>query len=361
MASWTIVDSSNPSPSDAALSDVTCIGAGDCWAVGQDGVSGQTVIEHNAATGWVIVSSPNPAGNQYAELTGVTCISAGDCWTVGAYVNSSNVEKTLVEHFNGSTWTVISSPNPSPDQNILQNVMCVHAGDCWAVGNSFTDVGVRALIEHYTGGVWVVVGKGLSHAFLSDVACLSALGDCWAVGNIFGACPTPGGPPNGCTLIEHNAGTGWVIVPSPNVPTAWADSLNGVTCVNASNCWAVGKYINGKATRSLTLTEHYDGIGWTIVPSANGLGPSSILSDVSCAPTSGCWAVGTRQGGLGGDRTLVEHNTGTGWTIVKSPNASRQDNLLSGVKCLDSHRCWAVGGYQRLEPTAGDTLVEQYR
>ncbi|MDQ6877237.1 MAG: hypothetical protein M3082_05975 [Candidatus Dormibacteraeota bacterium] len=58
---------------------------------------------------------------------------------------------------------------------------------------------------------------------------------------------------------------------------------------------------------------------------------------------------------------MIEHNAGSGWLIVTSPNASTQDNSLIGIKCVSTRNCWAVGAYQQLRPTvAGKTLVEHY-
>ena len=42
------------------------------------------------------------------------------------------------------------------------------------------------------------------------------------------------------------ADAGWSIVPSPNVSGASYHLLNGVTCVSASDCWAVGYYGGGQ-------------------------------------------------------------------------------------------------------------------
>jgi uncharacterized membrane protein len=88
---------------------VTCASAGDCWAVGFSSVNGngQPLIEHYAGSSWAIVSSPNPSPG---GLNGVTCASAGDCWAVGF----SSPGQPLIEHYAGSSWAIVSSPNPSP-------------------------------------------------------------------------------------------------------------------------------------------------------------------------------------------------------------------------------------------------------
>jgi hypothetical protein len=77
---------SSPSPSASpglpysTLAAVNCADANDCWAVGYTGFAGiaasNTLIEHYAGSSWAIVSTPRPIEGQ---LNGVTCVSPGDC------------------------------------------------------------------------------------------------------------------------------------------------------------------------------------------------------------------------------------------------------------------------------------------
>lgn len=360
--SWTIVPSPNPI-GGGILSDVTCVGVSDCWAVGYDN-SGHTLIERNPGSGWVIVTSPNPADSLSSSLSAVTCVTTSDCWTVGSYNISSSggccVSKTLIEQYNGSSWTMVSSPSPGTDINELRGVACVNANKCWAFGDYYTfTAGIeQAFIEQFSGGSWAVVGNGVSKAFLGRATCLTSLIDCWVVGTSFGppACTST----TECTLIEHNTGNGWIIVPSPNVPTAADNGLGGVTCVSAGNCWAVGAYVNSVGGVA-TLTEHYDGSGWTIVPSPNAPKGRSYLSDVSCASATDCWAVGEHGRFPSSPRTLIEHYTGGAWVIVKSASASTQSNNLSGVKCVRIRVCWAVGSFRDTASSVTKTLIEHHQ
>jgi hypothetical protein len=358
-ASWTIVPSPNPGVIDA-LNDVTCVSASDCWAVGEPPLTQPypktTLIEHYNGSSWTIVASPTTTDGDHPTLFGVSCASASDCWAVGTYTNRIiSIIATLIVHYNGSNWTIISSPSPG-SSNRLQSVKCVNANNCWAVGEGTTGNGHQQLIEQYTGGSWVVV-PGLGFGSLTDVACLSLLGDCWAVG-YYGTCATGPTPGNlDCPLIEHNPGTGWVLVPSPFVTNM--AFLNGVTCTSANDCWAVGD----RAIAGKTLIEHYDGSSWTIVPSPNFGRYPNHLTDVSCASAGDCWAVGYTQGYRNGvvGGTLIEHNTGSGWVIVKSPSGKTFPAWnLKGIKCVSAADCWAVGA-TLLSYTSTGTLIEHYK
>src|SRR5207249_2051684 len=88
---------------------------------------------------WRTVSSPY---NQGATFRAVAVVAANDIWAVGAGGG------TLTEHWDGSSWTRVPSPNPGPGNNELYAVAAVATNDIWAVGSSYG--GLRqTLIEHW--------------------------------------------------------------------------------------------------------------------------------------------------------------------------------------------------------------------
>lgn len=61
------------------------------------------------ACDWHLVPSPN--GNGSSVLRAVAEVSATDIWAVGIYSNNDFTSQTLTEHWNGSAWSVVKSPN----------------------------------------------------------------------------------------------------------------------------------------------------------------------------------------------------------------------------------------------------------
>src|SRR6476661_8007851 len=108
---------------------------------------------------WSIVSSPNTSATQNNDLFGVTCVSASDCWAVGDYSNENLIPRTLIEHWDGTSWAIVSSPNTgATDHNYLRGVTCVSASECWAVGYYYHDTfPVQTLIERWDGISWPIV------------------------------------------------------------------------------------------------------------------------------------------------------------------------------------------------------------
>jgi hypothetical protein len=83
-----------------------------------------------------VVTSPNASATKNNILYGVTCSSVSNCWAVGSSnTGSGGVAQTLIERWDGSSWSVVASPNTNASQdNYLNGVTCVSASECWAVG-----------------------------------------------------------------------------------------------------------------------------------------------------------------------------------------------------------------------------------
>jgi hypothetical protein len=253
------------------------------------------------------------------------------------------------------SWSRVSSPGlPFHDGGSLQAVTCVSATNCWAVGDvAVPDAFSQPLIEQNTGNGWHTVANDAGgNGQLNDVTCVSAT-DCWAVGYSFDAAGDQ------LTLAEQDEGGGWRVVPSADPSGGVDDSLDGVTCVSVTDCWAVGGYADASTINDSTLIEQDTGSGWHIVsasilPSVGGLPGVGQLSSVTCIDANDCWAVGYSS------QTLIEHFTGSRWSIVSAPSpGGNQVKGLFGVTCLSASDCWAVGGYMRSN-FATPTLVERY-
>jgi hypothetical protein len=301
-------------------------------------------------TEWSVAPSPN-AGSAFDELRGVSAASASDAWAVGSSVDAATfVSRTLTEHWDGSAWTLVPSPNRANQGNVLRATAAVSGSDVWAVGASFTQVNVsKTLTQRWDGSVWKIVpsanaGRPINGG-LFGVAAVSAR-DAWAVGSY------DTGPAD-LTLVEHWNGSRWAVVPSPNVESA-DNRLFAVDAVGPNDVWAVGSAGDEVAELERTLVEHWDGSAWTVVPSPN-LGPgNNRLTAVAAVAANDVWAVGVA--GIG---TLVVHWDGATWSVVASPNPSSSANL-AGVAAVSASDVWAVGGYFDETARVLRTLVEHW-
>src|SRR5262245_54175548 len=162
---------------------------------------------------------------------------------------------------------------------------------------------------------------------LQSVAAVSAR-DAWAVGSA-------GAEGCGCgkTLILHWDGTGWSRVPSPT-PAGRVASLSGVAFTAARDGWAVG------SVGDRTLILRWDGAQWHRVASPTPPG-GVILNAVAAVSATSAWAVGAA-GGPAGPRTLILRWDGTRWRPVPSPTPPG-GGTLNAVAAASATSAWAVG------------------
>jgi photosystem II stability/assembly factor-like uncharacterized protein len=342
---WNVVPSPNGNESRGSILEaVAAVSATDVWAVGGGQLGGsKTLIEHWDGAHWSVVTSPNP-GSNYEDLFGVTAVSASDVWAVGHDGNAGGVAQTLTEHWNGSRWSVVTSPNPGSGGNTLFGVAAISASDVWAVGIT-TSTSQQPLIEHWNGSRWSVVTSpslpALNNALYSVAAVSES--DVWAVGS--------SSTTVGQTLIEHWNGSHWSVVTSPS-PGSKGNSLGGVTVVSASDVWAVGDFM--KSGSQQALIEHWNGTSWQVVPSPS-VGTDSAFSAVGAVSAKDVWAVGYTANGNQGFQTLTEQWNGSRWSVVTSPSPGSTNTSLDGVATISANSVWAVGSAE------SNTLTEHYQ
>jgi hypothetical protein len=94
-------------------------------------------VEHWDGTSWNIVPSPNPNPglDKNSHLLGISAISASDIWAVGDIGAPFGHIATLTEHWDGTSWSVIPSPNPGTTANRLYGVTALSDGTVAAVGH----------------------------------------------------------------------------------------------------------------------------------------------------------------------------------------------------------------------------------
>lgn len=155
----------------------------------------------------------------------------------------------------------------------------------------------------------------------------------WAVGRTEGS-----GSPNIHSLIERLTANGWVQVPSPSPGTS-ATYLNSVAALADDNAWAVGYSLNNNGP-SQTVTMHWDGASWNLVPSPNA-GPSSALRSVGGRGANDIWAVGSADPN-GTYLNIAMHWDGASWSMTPTPQPGSLSQLFA-VTSLGPDDAWAAG------------------
>lgn len=330
------------------------IAANDIWVVGNQGTDTGTAIttEHWNGSSWTLFSTPS-LGSGDNELNGADGVASNDVWAVGASTGSTaNRYKTLVEHWNGSQWQVVSSPNVGTNNfNTLTSVDALSSTDAWAVGSyrtptsPGTDTVRNTLIEHWNGTSWSVVPSPNPGTLSNSLLGVAATGpnDVWAVGWKLSDQGLR-------SLVLHYNGTAWTEAAVPTVGTG-ENVLTSVSAVSANDIWAAGYYDDGSQQKTLTL--HYDGSSWTQVPSVNGADGVSVFRDINASSLSDAWAVGLEyRANLKHYVASTQHWNGSAWSAVPSAISSKsktESEMFSVAKAPGSSQVWAVGQPQDAE------------
>ena len=337
---WTIVTTPTPSYS---LNGVSCASKSFCFAVGGvevlNGISVQmqTLTEEWNGSTWSIVTSPDPAGTEPAELSSVSCYDATHCVAVGNVGTTTTA--SFGEIWNGAAWSLISTKNPGREGGELEGVSCPSSTLCMAVGYKSAgadDAAGPALIEKWNGSIWSVSAKPDLSRYgnnLEGISCVKPT-NCTATG-------TDGG--NGTTsnsLIEAWNGNVWVQQSSADVPIS-NNNLSAVSCPPTGGCMAVGTSFASATWSPLAEVSAHG--SWSILVTPTVSGDNTYLNGVSCTNASNCVAVGYYQNTSAIEQTLIEQWNGVTWQIVSSPNVASQDNFLWGVRCVKTSECFAAG------------------
>src|SRR5580704_5819807 len=153
-----------------SLSGASADATNDAWAVGFStpqkpaNAASLTLILHWDGTSWKVVQSPNVGPKtqfQSNTLLGLTANSANDIWAFGFYLepDGSEQQKTLLLHWDGSSWKIAPSPNPTKGDFLLDTLVSgvtPSPGNVWIFGEEDEVVqnspGIGTLALHTTTG-----------------------------------------------------------------------------------------------------------------------------------------------------------------------------------------------------------------
>jgi len=345
--SWSV--QATPSPTgdtNAYLQGVSCTTADACTAVGYSvtpsGVAA-ALAEARDGTSWSVQATATLAGATYSSLSGVSCTASGACTAVGSDTSSSKETETLAEVWDGTSWSVQATPNPTGAiGDTLSGVSCTAGGSCTAVGSSATSSGKTLTLAEARGATsWKIqatgIPSGATSSYLQGVSC-TAGDSCTAVGYDISSSGIV------APLTEARTGTSWRVLATPDPAGAIGSELSGASCTATKTCTAVGSYYIDTSGVVVTLAEAWNGSSWKVQATPRPAGATtSELSGVSCADTDSCTAVGY-DGGTSELVTLAEAWNGTSWQIQATPNPpGAKGSQLFGVSCATSDECTAVG------------------
>jgi hypothetical protein len=160
-ASWRIVRSPNPDQFQNELTHVAAGRDGALFATGH--TSTGTLLMRRRNGRWRTLATPAVTGFGSTFLEGLAVRSAHSVWLACYGQRSSDgASRPLVEHWDGSSWTVYHASNVGP-QSYLSDI-AVGGGRVLAVGTSFNDFGSSGIVEQFDGSAWSAADTSTSDA-----------------------------------------------------------------------------------------------------------------------------------------------------------------------------------------------------
>ena len=307
---WAISEMANPTGAkSSSLSGVSCGNTETCSAVGRyvNSSNKEVTLAEQITTSTnkgAVQEPPNPTGAKSSSLAGVSCTAVKACTGVGHFVNSAGTEVTLAERWNGTAWSVQEPVNPTGAKaSSLAGVVCPGTENCHAVGHYVNSSNVEvSLAEAWNGTTWstqTTPSLTVPSGSLPSVSCPAAEA-CTAVGHYINSVGTE------VTAAEGWNGKEWSFQEMVTPTGAKSSSPSGVSCTSAEACKAVGHYVNSSGVE-VPLAEVWASKKWALQTPVTPTGAkSSSLSGVSCHTAETCIAAGHYS--AGNEVALVEEH-----------------------------------------------------
>ena len=239
---------------------MTSSSANDVWAIGSlVNLSTQLIsplFEHWNGTAWT--ATTGESNNEF--LFGASADATNDAWAVG-FNGSDNIE-TSAKHWDGTNWISVATPNVGEGTNKLNAVLALSPNDVWAVGFSTPvalpqQAATLTLIEHFDGTRWAVVPSpnvGPNSAYQSNRLLgltANSANDIWAFGSYFAA----DGSGHQMTLLLHWDGTSWTVASTPNPSRGGfpSDQLWAGVVPSPGDVWILGSVHDGTLAIHMTM------------------------------------------------------------------------------------------------------------
>ena len=284
-------------------------GPDDVWLVGTESPGAmRTVARHWDGSAWSTEQAQDP-GTESNYFAAVDAVAPDDVWAVGAYASSKYSWSSMVQHYDGSSWSVLPVPYQKGYDQLVA-VSAISEGDVWAAGETLDPL--EGYLLHWNGKRWSTEGVRAGQYF--D---LSASSDT-KVWTTYDGHPSKW---NGSSWTEKYLSMG----------------ASSIAAIDQDDVWAAG-YV-GWSHSSRASFAHFDGTTWTqLAPDAPG--HANQVRDLSAVASNDVWAVSQ---GLKNQSQIgqVLHWDGTSWSPVLRRTAF--GGYLDGVVGVGRRDAWAFG------------------
>ncbi len=385
--------STTPVPTPLGLTNVACVSAGNCVAIGTTSQStsngsseiGVSATEVNGTwSSATQIPGVSDSTNASLSFNSLTCPSLTSCVVVWDLLNyNTNVDRYYISQDVAGTWSsAIAIPglvslSPASSGQIEQ-VACPSPGNC-VVGGTFTKTTTLSepFVVSEVNGAWGTSAQvpgttALNHAgsqtspsggTVDDIWCADA-STCVVLGSVVDAFGNP--------RVYASTETAGVWSNAVNIGPALAKSaasddwvnVDGLSCVAAAYCSVVGQFGKASSQNGTTFVATDANGTWsapTTVPGADSFSSYGSLPDVlTCTGVGDCVIGGDfTTGSNGPDHLYVATETNGSWAsatrVLWTPSVGTATSSdFTSIVCQgDVTHCDAIGGFQDANGDSG--------
>lgn len=210
--------------------DISASSSDDVWALTSAGD-----IFHFDGSSWTSTDIPPVFLDQHLNPKSIYAVSPHNVWLAGYGSVGKMADQGFVQHWDGSSWSVVSTPYDGQTTSHFFNDMDgSSADDIWVVGYGYGSAGTEGILMHWDGSSWTKKANQAGSILMARVMAM-APGNAWAI------------PVQGNSLYYWN-GNIWSEAGGLNFPdSAVSISLRDVSKSSPCDAWIVGDYHNGTA------------------------------------------------------------------------------------------------------------------
>lgn len=213
--------------------DISASSADDVWALTASG----DVIHFDGASWQAMDVPPIYTPDQRLYPKAIYAAAPDDVWTVGYGGSGRATYIGYTQHWNGSSWTKVSTPFDGQDQTFFLDIDGSGSNDIWVAGHSNYS---QDILLHWDSSEWIQAQGPASGAAMAKVMTMGP-GNAWAVPYSLSA---------GDAFYYWN-GAAWSEGARFNLPDAVTISWHDVAKAGTCDAWAVGAYYDGTAYQPL--------------------------------------------------------------------------------------------------------------
>jgi hypothetical protein len=333
-----------PLPREADVKSIETFAPNDVWVGGINWGAGPPLLLHWDGVSWKRLVVPRAPGGYPTPAAVVGRSGPDDLWIA-----------TSSELIRRDATGLHSTPLPNHLPFLsLHDFAFLGPRDAWAAGDYVPQSGPYqhgpvALILHWDGATWSRVEQPMDRigGTLEGIAA-AAPDDIWVVGN---GDRSPFGGSGYGTITEHWDGASWSVVPSPG--DGFDTSLHDIDVISSGDAWAVGTVSHDDYGRPLFV--HWDGQAWSSVQPDGAWRTGHAYEMSLSGPGLHGWVLGDRHvvrerpyGSESFSVTTLDHIRADGsWAATEG---------MRGVSFLDIDTpapgiVWAAGGRTLLDDT----------